>query len=50
MSKYMATIYKCKPVPPTAAEQMMVDTLALKNALLAMARVGQEPDAPPPST
>ena len=40
--KYMECIYKCKPISEIGAEQMLLDTHALKTILLALPNVGQE--------
>ena len=40
--KYMECIYKCKPISEIGAEQMLLDTHALKTVLVALPNAGNE--------
>lgn len=40
--KYMECIYKCKPISEIGAEQMLLDTHALKTILVALPNAGHE--------
>ncbi|KAJ3215505.1 Vacuolar protein sorting-associated protein 53 [Clydaea vesicula] len=48
--KFEANIYKCKPVPEVAAEQMLLDTHALKTILVQMTNIGSQNNVQPPSS
>ncbi|KAJ3056157.1 Vacuolar protein sorting-associated protein 53 [Rhizophlyctis rosea] len=50
LGRYYNNIFKCKPISEVGAEQMLLDTHALKTILLQMANIGAEPGTQPPST
>ncbi|KAJ3044469.1 Vacuolar protein sorting-associated protein 53 [Rhizophlyctis rosea] len=50
LNRYYNNIFKCKPISEVGAEQMLLDTHALKTILLQMANIGAEPGTQPPST
>jgi hypothetical protein len=39
---YIKTIHQCKPISEVGAEQMLLDTLAIKTILLEMHNMGAE--------
>nr|KAJ3412643.1 Vacuolar protein sorting-associated protein 53 [Polyrhizophydium stewartii] len=47
-AKYLANIYKCRPLSEVGAEQMLLDTHALKNILTEMSTLGADPPAAAP--
>ncbi|KAI8924441.1 Vps53-like protein [Entophlyctis helioformis] len=48
IAKYLANIYKCRPLSEVGAEQMLLDTHSLKNILLEMSTLGADPPTQPP--
>ena len=50
MNKYLNIVYKCKPLSEVGAEQMLLDTMSLKNCFIQMTILGSEPGSQPPAT
>ena len=53
LTKYYTTIFKCRPISEVGAEQMLLDTHALKTILIQMTHLGCDPSEakqPPPAT
>ncbi|CAG8578254.1 11332_t:CDS:10 [Diversispora eburnea] len=50
VSKLINNLSKCKPISEVGAEQMLLDTYALKTSLLEMPTMGMENPDPPPTT
>ncbi|KAI9208319.1 Vps53-like protein [Polychytrium aggregatum] len=50
LQKFNNNIFKCKPINEVGAEQMLLDTYALKTILLHIATIGNDPDVQPPAT
>ncbi|KAJ1340137.1 hypothetical protein BSLG_005224 [Batrachochytrium salamandrivorans] len=47
-SKYLAAIYKCRPLSEVGAEQMLLDTYSLKIILTEMSTLDSDPPIQPP--
>lgn len=47
--KYVAHIYKCKPISAVGAEQLLLDTHMLKTVLLDLPSLGSQISRKPPS-
>ncbi|KAJ3298080.1 Vacuolar protein sorting-associated protein 53 [Borealophlyctis nickersoniae] len=51
LTRYYNNIFRCKPINEVGAEQMLLDTHALKTILIQMTNIGAEgPAQPPPAT
>ncbi|KAJ3333115.1 Vacuolar protein sorting-associated protein 53 [Blyttiomyces sp. JEL0837] len=53
LTKFHTTIFKCRPISEVGAEQMLLDTHALKTALVQITQIGgdsSEAKQPPPAT
>jgi len=48
--RFINNIYKCKPLPITAAEQLLLDTYSIKEALLKLPALGTSVERQPPSS
>ncbi|OQV21216.1 Vacuolar protein sorting-associated protein 53-like protein [Hypsibius exemplaris] len=48
--KYIAHIYKCKPISPVGAEQLLLDTHMLKTVLLDLPSLGSQISRKPPAS
>jgi len=48
LAKFETNIYKCKPISEVGAEQMLLDTHALRTILVQMTNIGQDTPSQPP--
>uniref|UniRef100_A0AC35TLR8 Vacuolar protein sorting-associated protein 53 homolog n=1 Tax=Rhabditophanes sp. KR3021 TaxID=114890 RepID=A0AC35TLR8_9BILA len=49
VNKYLGVVYRCKPISVTGAEQLLLDTAALKSFLLGMLSTGSIVHVKPPT-